>query len=386
MRRYIIGADGGHSTVRHLLGLGFDGEKYPQNFLLGDVHVDWQWDHERFRIFMHGERIGLFLPLGGNGLSRVMTTDMNGGSDNDAEQLRLETLQQAFSEAAQVPVTLSNARWLSKFSTHHRIVDRYRSGHIFVAGDAAHIHSPAGGQGMNTGLQDAANLVWKIKNVLHHHAAAPLLDSYEYERLPVARETLAFTDKIFHLAAGQKGWRASFRDRIAPLLIGPASRLHSVQERAFRKFGQLDIRYAQGSYISDISESDSPAQPGDRAPDAQITRHQDLFDLLAGYRFTLMLLSRKPLEPQHAESYLKRLSSVRASLAQTLLLAPMTTGSHAAVISPTCNDVFTHYGLHDDSSQAVLLIRPDGFIAWRSNDDNLTAADAWLTRFFAAPV
>lgn len=162
---------------------------------------------------MHGERIGLFLPLVGSGLSRVMTTDIGanignarstdagsdprrGSGEAAAAPLQLDELQRAFSSAAKVFVTLDDAQWLTKFRTHHRCVDRYRDECIFMAGDAAHIHSPAGGQGMNTGLQGAAKLAWKLGAVLRHGAPAGLLATYESERLPVARETIAFTDKL----------------------------------------------------------------------------------------------------------------------------------------------------------------------------------------------
>ncbi|MGC7532179.1 FAD-dependent monooxygenase, partial [Pandoraea pneumonica] len=105
-----------------------------------------------------------------------------------------------------------------RFSSQHRVVDRYRVGRVFVAGDAAHIHSPAGGQGMNTGLQDAANLAWKLAAVLKGDAGDALLDSYEAERLPVAHHVLELSDRMFDISASQTGWRAKLRDALAPLV------------------------------------------------------------------------------------------------------------------------------------------------------------------------
>ncbi|AHF79335.1 Putative monooxygenase, FAD-binding protein (plasmid) [Sodalis praecaptivus] len=408
---YVLGADGGHSKVRHHLALPFTGAPYPQNFLLGDVQVNWENGHDHFRIFMHGERIGLFLPLAGSGLSRVMTTDigaadnnLNGDGDNDTRYaghdnhnvsakerddgepaaLELEELQRAFSSAAQVPVTLGNAQWLTKFRTHHRCVDHYRIGRIFVAGDAAHIHSPAGGQGMNTGLQDAANLAWKLAAVLQHDAPESLLETYESERLPVARDTIAFTDKLFSLAAGQSGWRARLRDALAPVVVGPASRLGFVQAKAFRKFAQLDIRYGENPFLAPPGSSDAPARPGIRAPNAQLSRHQDLFDVLAGYCFHVLVLSRRRLSPPQAAAVLKSLASLASETVKTALVARLTVGIHPGVETVTGKDVFVRYGLVNDTAQAVLLIRPDGVIAWRGDNDDLSPLIAFLQRFSAA--
>lgn len=404
---YVLGADGGHSKVRHHLALPFSGAPYPQNFLLGDVQVNWENGHDHFRIFMHGERIGLFLPLAGSGLSRVMTTDIdaddsnrNGAGNNDTRDaghdnrngsdsgqddgapaaLELDELQRAFSSAAQVPVTLGNAQWLTKFRTHHRYVNRYRVGRIFVAGDAAHIHSPAGGQEMNTGLQDAANLAWKLAAVLQHGAPESLLETYESERLPVACDTITFTDKLFSLATGQSGWRARVRDELAPVVVGQASRLGFVQKKAFRKFGQLDIRYGENPFLAPSSPSNAPARPGTRAPNAQLSRHQDLFDVLAGYCFHVLVLSRRRLSPPQAAGLLK---SLAGETVKTALVARLTVGMHPGMETVTRKEVFVRYGLVNDTAQAVLLIRPDGVIAWCGDNDDFSPLVAFLQRFSA---
>lgn len=185
---YVVGGDGSRSIVRRAAGLGWTGDMFPQRFLLADCRVDWPLDHDRFRVFMNGPLIGLFLPLDGENLSRVMATDMSGtagfGSEDasTAAPLDLAEMQRGLEAAIALPVTLSDPVWVTRYRAHHRHVDRYAKGRCFVAGDAAHIHSPAGGQGMNTGLQDAANLAWKLAAVLRHGADPALLDSYDAER------------------------------------------------------------------------------------------------------------------------------------------------------------------------------------------------------------
>ncbi|MCC2978056.1 FAD-dependent monooxygenase [Sphingomonas sp. PL-96] len=383
--RYVIGADGAHSAVRHALNLRFEGAPYPQNFLLGDVAVDWPLEGDRFRVFVHADRIGLFFPLDGSGLARVMTTDLRADPDEHAApDLTLAELQAAFAEASCLPVTLSRPQWLTRFRTHHRAVDRYRNGPVFVAGDAAHIHSPVGGQGMNTGLQDAANLAWKLVSVLRGGAPDALLDSYGAERLPVAQEVLRFTDRIFSAAAGQVGWRAWLRDALAPMLVGPASALDLVQERAFRRLAQIDSAYGPGPAVADLAKGPAP-RPGERAPNAQLSRHRDLLDLLAGYRFHIVALSRRPLSPVEAGSLADALARLSGDRVATHLLARLTAGAHGAVERVERADLFDRYGLADDRAQALLLVRPDGVLAWRAESLDLTGCTAFLRRLGAFP-
>jgi 2-polyprenyl-6-methoxyphenol hydroxylase-like FAD-dependent oxidoreductase len=368
--RYVLGADGAHSVVRRALGLSFEGAKYPQNFLLGDVEVDWPLDHGRFRVFMHGERIGLFFPLRGSRLARVMTTDLRAGEgDADAGDLALDELRAAFAEAAGQPVTLRNPTWLTRFRTHHRIVDRYRQGRVFVAGDAGHIHSPAGGQGMNTGLQDAANLAWKLAAVLRGGDEG-LLDSYGGERLPVARDVLRFTDRIFGIAAGQSGWRAGLRDLLAPAIVGTASGFDAVQEAAFRRFAQIEISYPVSHAVA--------GGAGSRAPNAQLSRHRDVFDLLEGYRFNVLAVSRKGLEPAETADVLGRLFALRQRGAGGHLLARQVGGPLDGVDIVERGEVFDRYGLAAEDAQALILVRPDGYIGWRSDTLDFAGCASFL--------
>ncbi|MDB5817487.1 MAG: putative monooxygenase, FAD-binding protein [Rhizobacter sp.] len=384
---YLIGADGAHSMVRKALGLHFEGHAYAQTFLLADCHVDWALDHERFRVFMNGERIGLFLPLHGSRLSRVMTTAAQAPTPTPTSgealpPLDLAEMQQAFAEVAGVPLTLDSPAWTTRYSAHHRGVDRYRSGRAFVAGDAAHIHSPAGGQGMNTGLQDAANLAWKLAAVLRHGAGDALLDTYGSERLPVGRQVLHDTDRLFSMAAGQSGWRARLRDWLAPTVAGNATKLDLVQHAAFRKIAELELRYAASAAVQDTTGTARTAGPqaGERAPNAGIARHRDVFDLTAGYRWTLLALSRKPLAASEVDDISARLWSLagaRGDIA-THLVSRLSCGHDSRVEPVESADVFDRYGLDGQMTQALLAIRPDGYVAWRSDGFAIDACAAFL--------
>ena len=368
--RYLVGADGAHSLVRHGLGLTFEGAKYPQGFLLGDVQVDWDLPEKRFRVFLSGDRLGLYVPFQGHGAARVMTTDLNPPQTHDQawSHLDLADLQAGFSEAAGRPVRLHDPVWLTRFSSQHRVVDRYRVGRVFVAGDAAHIHSPAGGQGMNTGLQDAANLAWKLAAVLQERAGDALLDTYEAERLPVAKHVLELSDRMFDAAAGQTGWRSRLRDALAPLVIGPASQLDRVQTLAFRALSQIDVGYAE----PDTGKGASSPHAGERAPDAPLRRGRDLFDLIAGYGFTVLAFSRRRLNAHEVDSLSAALDALPGVTGR--IAARLDTPFHPRVERVERAELFERYGLAADDAQALLLVRPDGFIAWRGNSLDVSAA------------
>ena len=385
---YVIGADGSHSIVRRAQNVSFEGAKYDQNFLLGDVKVDWPLDSTAFRVFMHGDRIGLFVPLEGDRSQRVMTTDMraplSSGDGWEPAPLDLQTLQDSFREATCMDVTLSDPVWLTQFRTHHRIVDRYRIGRTFLAGDAAHIHSPAGGQGMNTGMQDAANLAWKLACVIRGGAEEALLDSYEAERLPVAQDVVRFTDRLFSAAAGQTGWKAKLRDALAPIAIGSATRFDLVHDKAFRKTGQIDITYPRSRFVDGVEKhgASSPAAwPGFRAPDARISRERHVFDLIGGYRFSLLAMSRRRLVQTQVDEIAAALRNLPDGVAAHLV-ARLAFGRHEAVEPVETAELFDRYGLPNADDQAVLLVRPDGYVAWRTEGLNVAGAFRFLADRF----
>ena len=382
---YAIGADGAHSAVRKALGLSFEGAKYPQTFMLADCHVEWPLDHARFRVFMRGDTIALFLPLDGANRSRVMVTDHTSKADlagPEASQLDLAELEPVYRETTGMDLRLSDPVWTTRYRVSHRGVPRYGEGRVFVAGDAAHIHSPAGGQGMNTGLQDAANLAWKLAATIAGGSAA-LLDTYDTERRPVGQQVVETSDKMFSAAAGQTGWEASLRDWLAGPLTAAISRVDAVQHRAFRKLSQLEITYGPNAFLGDERPALGKTGPavGHRAPNAAIAHHRDVFDLLAGYGFTVLALSRKPLERDEAHRLADTLDTLATDRVTVHLVTRLAVGRDARVVAATSADVFEAYGLKDREAQAIYLIRPDGYVAWRGAGLDIAACGRFLERF-----
>ena len=388
--RYVIGADGAHSTIRKALGLTFAGDAYPQTFLLADCKVEWAADPSRFTMFLRGKRFALYVPLRGRDYARIIvTSDPTEGdaalASRGSAPLPLSDVEAALRDASGLDVRLSEPRWTSRYRVHHRGVNAYRVGRAFVAGDAAHIHSPAGGQGMNTGLQDAANLCWKIALAIRMGAGDALLDTYDAERRPVGEAVLAYTDRAFSTITTQTGWIAAVRDRVLPLLAATVSRSGTVRARAFHFVSQLGIRYEPNDFVAEAGNgwTEGP-RPGVRAPDASVAPRLRMLDLLDGYRFHLLALARAPLGAAEIADAMGRLADLRGSAPfdmDTRLIARSLIGRGSSFIQAEASQVFRTYGLDRHRSEALYLVRPDGYVAWRADRLDFDGCRAELKRF-----
>jgi 2-polyprenyl-6-methoxyphenol hydroxylase-like FAD-dependent oxidoreductase len=329
--KYLVGADGGHSFVRHALGIGFEGETWTtERMLIGDVEADGI-DRDHWHTWLNRERGMVALcPLPSTNSFQFQGQI----APEDTSEPSLERFQQILDERSDgMQVQLRNATWLSLFRANIRMVDRYRVGRVFLAGDAAHVHSPAGGQGMNTGIQDAYNLGWKLGAVLKG-APAGLLDTYEEERLPVAAEMLGITSRLHRslLNSGAKDVRR-----------GPETL-------------QLGINYRTSSLSQ--GEPLGALHPGDRAPDAPCRNSAGatvrLFDLFRGPHFTLLAFGSHEGLSNHAELRIFRIAR------------PGETSDPAAIV-----DVHKHAANAYGIQYAYVLVRPDGYIGAITNNADL---------------
>ena len=193
---YTVGTDGMHSTVREQTGIGFTGDTYAQSFVLADVHMDWHLPETEVMLYYSPAGLVVVSALPG-GRHRIVAT-----VDEAPEHPSAEFVQALLDARGpeQQPAKIRDVVWSSRFRVHHRLADHYRAGQMFLAGDAAHVHSPAGGQGMNTGIQDATALAGRLIAVLRDGAADTVLDEYEAERRPVAAEVVALTHRITRVA------------------------------------------------------------------------------------------------------------------------------------------------------------------------------------------
>ena len=238
--RYLAGCDGARSKVRETIGTGFPGGTYPQIFYVADIEATGPALNGELHIDLDEADFLAIFPLAGNGRARLIGA---------VRSVNTETLTFAdVSDRAinHMKVTIGKINWFSTYHVHHRVTQHFRRGRAFLAGDAAHIHSPAGGQGMNTGIGDAINLAWKLAAVLNGRAPDALLDSYEAERIGFARRLVATTDRVFTFASAEGRLADFVRTRIAPIVIPAAYAFEAVRRFAFRTVSQTMLNYRGG--------------------------------------------------------------------------------------------------------------------------------------------
>ena len=390
--RYLVGADGSHSAVRHGLGLTFEGDAYPQRFMLADAAVDGDLEPGLHIFFGTGGGLVAFFAMRGERRFRVLGT--RPGRDDATGDPPLAELQALVDSVCGRPLPLRDVTWLTAFRLHHRGVDRYGEGRVFVAGDAAHIHSPAGGQGMNTGIQDAENLAWKLALVLWGRAPTSLLASYHAERHPVGQKLLAYTDRLFTIGSSRNPAVIWLRNLVAPRLAPRVLAERSRRARVFRFVSQLGIRYRGSPIVGEDRSarahfSGGPA-PGERAPDAPILladgASATLFAVLARAEFTLLVFPGAR-DPATALAAIRELMNKTWRLGD--LVAPVVVsrgpvgGSDPARIGDPDGALHARYGLAR-GGDGLVLIRPDGYVAYRGVTD-CDALHAALTKLVLPP-
>jgi 2-polyprenyl-6-methoxyphenol hydroxylase-like FAD-dependent oxidoreductase len=261
---YLAGCDGAHSLVRETIGTGFPGGTYQQVFYVADVNASGPaFDGELHVDLDEADFLAIF-PLKGEGHARLIGTVRDERAEHP-ETLNFEDVSHRAIQNMQVEV--KQVRWFSTYRVHHRVAEHFRKGRSFLLGDAAHIHSPAGGQGMNTGLGDAINLAWKLKAVLAGQASEALLDTYETERRAFARKLVATTDKAFTLATAEGRVADFVRTRLAPLIVPTLFKFEAARDYMFSAVSQIVIAY-HDSTIS-VGRAGS-VRGGDRLPWAPV--------------------------------------------------------------------------------------------------------------------
>jgi len=244
---YIAGCDGARSAVREGLQIGFAGGTYNRLFYVADIQGSGPTLNGELHIGLDTSEVLAMFPLKGEGRARLVGTIRDDGEDKH-ENLFWNDVSKRVIEWIRVDVERVN--WFSTYRVHHRVANQFRKGRAFLLGDAAHIHSPVGGQGMNTGIGDAVNLSWKLAAVVHGRANESLLDSYEPERIAFAQRLVATTDRAFTVATNSGAMARLLRLRIVPLLVPVLIRLKAMRRLMFRTVSQTGVNY-RGSSLSE---------------------------------------------------------------------------------------------------------------------------------------
>ncbi|GAA5161225.1 FAD-dependent monooxygenase [Pseudonocardia eucalypti] len=356
--RRLVGADGARSTVRRCLGIAFNGSTYPQIGLLADVALDARLPPNRLRLTLtRGGFVGV-VPIG-DGTYRLFgavppgfgpTPSWSETTHDPYAQLARDRLRKWWREYFQADGELRDVVWASLFRFHSCIADRFSTGNVFLVGDAAHIHNPAGGQGLNLGVGDATNLAWKLALVSSGEAKVSILRSYETERRRVARTIMHNTDRGFKLELGGNAAVMWIRMRLLRRLVRPLTRLPLVRKIVFRILSQTWISY-RGSPAVAAGPATGSLRAGDRAPHTALaTTSGSILDVLrqSGYQ----LLMFEGISPTAS---LGELGRIGAELPERYL-SPV----RVHVIPRAETAAHETYGAHHTR---VVLVRPDGHIA-----------------------
>jgi 2-polyprenyl-6-methoxyphenol hydroxylase-like FAD-dependent oxidoreductase len=281
---YVVGCDGAHSTVRGALGMPFPGRSAVRSVMLADVRLDVA-PPDVLTVDAGPEGFAFIAPFG-DGWYRVIAWDRADQRDDD-DPVNLDELRDITRRVLGTDYGMHDPRWMSRFHSDERQVPRYRVGRVFLAGDAAHVHSPAGGQGMNTGLQDAANLSWKLAAVVTGRASDRLLDSYHLERYPVGREVVRMSSGLLHLAMLSGRISRWLRDHVVAALTA----FPPTGDRIARRVSGLAFSYrnrGRGSRLVGRRIGDQPVRLADGT-----TRR--LYEVLRDGRFVVLLPPDGPL-------------------------------------------------------------------------------------------
>lgn len=380
---WLIGCDGAHSTVRRATGIPFEGATYADEFIMADAELDWELPDGD--IYAFPNRVGFVgaFAMPGEHRFRIFGNVSVGPEGPSAEysEPTHEEFQAMMDERLPFPAKVVKEYWVSRYRLHRRIVPRYRDGRVFLVGDAAHVHSPAGAQGMNTGIQDAYNLAWKLALVVYGLAEEPMLDSYHAERHPIGERLLKTTDRFFTAISGHNPAAKFIRTHVAPQVIPRVFTRHSFRRWFIGMLAQLRTTYP-GSPLNHEDGSGwkhAPA-PGDRARQADMLidgKPGHLHDLLHGTRHTVLLFTGVDEKAQPMVELCRiadRIERAYPSLVIARVISTERFADHPAVVGDPDRSAHGRYGIE---RAAAFVIRPDLHIGYRGTpiDADVLLAD-----------
>jgi 2-polyprenyl-6-methoxyphenol hydroxylase-like FAD-dependent oxidoreductase len=336
--KFLVGCDGSHSIVRRTLGLEFEGGTFERLFYVADVEIDWSFSHDALTACLAEHSVTAFFPMKGSDRHYRIVGTFPEGHEKDPADILYEEIERQIAADTSLKLDITKVNWFSVYKVHTRHVSKFSVGRCFLAGDSAHIHTPAGAQGMNTGIQDGYNLAWKLALVLNANASLEILNTYNEERLPNARNLVRTTDRFFQLGAN-RSWLAAFlRTRVFPYVANFAFRFRPFTRRFFPVVSQIGINYRASS----LSRTDGifAVKAGDRMP-YFLVDGTSVYDRLREPRFHLIVFADGTVP-------IGEISEELGDVADF----------HVFPLYPNIADIF------DASKTFTLLLRPDNYIGY----------------------
>jgi 2-polyprenyl-6-methoxyphenol hydroxylase-like FAD-dependent oxidoreductase len=337
---YLIGCDGAGSLVRHQMGLLFKGDTVPKIFYVADVKLKSNViNKNELFIFLIQKGFILFFPMEGENHYRIV--GILPEAETTDRELLFSDIENTIKQQVEVALDFEELRWFSSYKVHSRKADRFMDRRYFIAGDAAHIHTPAGGQGMNTGIQDAYNLAWKLAYVLKGMMHPDILKTYNTERQENAKHLLRTTDRMFDIMAGTNGFLNFIRLNIFPLLAGIITKSAAVKRRIFPLISQTGIAYPNSKLT--LESNVGKVHAGDRIPYFLFPDGKNIFDFLKKPIFKILFFG-------------KNADNIKQPFEKPCL----------AMDFYSFNDIPPNvFGNHDGF---YILLRPDNHISYIGND------------------
>ena len=353
--KYILGCDGARSPVRHQKDFTFKGGTYENKFYVADVKLANDFDTDRLVLAPSDETFTAFFPMKGERNFRIVGTLLKQFADKD--DITFDDIKAEVSRASCMALEYEAVNWFSTYKLHHRCVDNFTKGRVHLAGDSAHIHSPAGGQGMNTGLQDAHNLAWKLAYHLKGYATADLLMTYNEERMPFARWLLGFTDRGFTFMAGDGWWVSRFRKYVMLNIMKGLFASGRIKPRLFRIFSQTAYGYADSSLSLNDSQQKLTFKAGQRLPYAE----PNFYTRFSAPAFHVLHISDEKMDAETQK------------MMQDVFPFPI------HIVEQSLNEAWQKLGVR---SELFILIRPDTYIAYLADTFDRKRWKAYLKRYF----
>lgn len=372
---WLIGCDGAHSATRHLLGMEFQGAPYDESFVLADVKIEGAISKNYANLFFSDEGIFAIIAFSSE-YSRIIANIPVESREQELPDFTFEEIQAIAERRGPPDLRLSDPIWISRFHISRRIVSQFRKLRVFLLGDSAHIHSPAGGQGMNTGIQDAFNLAWKLALVVSGRAPTQLLASYHLEREPIARGVLNLTDRITRIATMHNPVVQTARNILLPIVSG----IDFLEEKIADRLAELTVNCRSSAIV----ENHGPGRPraGDRAPDAELRDGNGkacrFFELFREPRHILLLFSGASLN-EESEAFRSECAN---SLGDVVRLHRIVRGHNATQGGDLLDISGTAHSLYQLVSGGVILVRPDGYIAFRNDRFDTAKFRNYLAKTF----